>query len=45
MSFTDKARDKAEELGGEGKEATGEVSGDDCLKAEGEKGQKKPVGA
>ncbi|MQW76955.1 CsbD family protein [Nocardioides sp. dk4132] len=35
MGFTDKAKNKAEELGGKGKEKTGEATGDRDLQAEG----------
>jgi uncharacterized protein YjbJ (UPF0337 family) len=41
MSFADKAKDKVEELMGRGKEAAGEASGDDELKAEGQTDQAK----
>ncbi len=39
MSFIDKAKDKAQELLGEGKEKTGEVTGNERLQAEGQKDQ------
>ncbi|NPC97169.1 CsbD family protein [Nocardioides sp. zg-DK7169] len=35
MGFTDKAKNKAEEFGGKGKEKTGEATGDRDLQAEG----------
>ncbi len=36
MSFTDKVRNKAEELGGKAKQGIGEATGNDRLTAEGE---------
>ena len=36
MSFIDKAKNKAEEMTGRGKEEIGERTGDDDLKAEGQ---------
>lgn len=41
MSFSDKASNKAEDLGGKAKEATGKVTGDDSLEAEGKADQGK----
>ena len=41
MSALDKAKNKAEELGGKLKEGAGEATGDDNLKAEGELDQSK----
>jgi uncharacterized protein YjbJ (UPF0337 family) len=41
MGLGDKARHAAEKLGGKGKEAAGETSGDDRLKAEGKGDQAK----
>jgi uncharacterized protein YjbJ (UPF0337 family) len=41
MSALDKAKNKTEELGGKLKEGTGEATGDDNLKAEGELDQSK----
>ena len=40
MSFTDKIKDKAQELEGEGKQAVGNATGNDDLKAEGVKDEK-----
>ncbi len=39
MSFIDKAKNKAEELGGQGKEHLGKATGDQDLEAEGHKDQ------
>ena len=39
MSGTDKMKNKAEELGGKGKEALGDATGDRDLQAEGERDQ------
>src|SRR5664280_3854706 len=39
MSFTDKAKDKAQELAGQAKEKTGEATGDQQLQAEGQTDQ------
>ena len=36
MSFTDKAKNKAQELAGQAKEKTGAASGDQQLQAEGQ---------
>jgi uncharacterized protein YjbJ (UPF0337 family) len=41
MSALDKAKNKAEEVGGMAKERAGEASGDDSLRAEGETDQAK----
>jgi uncharacterized protein YjbJ (UPF0337 family) len=41
MSLADKAKDKTEELKGEGKEAAGRATDDDELKAEGKTDQAK----
>ncbi len=41
MSFIDKAKDKAQEVSGKGKEAVGEQTGNDDLKAEGQGDQAK----
>ncbi len=41
MSGLDKAKNKAEELGGKAKEHAGEATGDDSLRAEGEADQVK----
>jgi uncharacterized protein YjbJ (UPF0337 family) len=35
MSFSDKASNKAEDLGGKTKEATGKATGDESMEAEG----------
>ena len=39
MSFTDKAKNKAQELSGQAKEKTGQATGDEVLQAQGEKDQ------
>jgi uncharacterized protein YjbJ (UPF0337 family) len=39
MSGTDELKNKAQELGGRGKEATGDLTGDKDLQAEGKKDQ------
>ena len=39
MSGTDKLKNKAEELGGKGKEALGDATGDRDMQAEGQKDQ------
>ena len=39
MSGIDKLKNKAEELGGQGKEALGKATGDENLEAEGDKDQ------
>lgn len=39
MSFIDKAKNKAEELVGQGKEKTGEATGNEQLQAEGKQDQ------
>ncbi len=39
MSFIEKAKDKAQELAGKGKQKTGEATGDKNLQAEGQKDQ------
>jgi len=41
LSALDKAKNKAEEVGGMAKERTGEATGDDSLRAEGEADQAK----
>ncbi|HET7690810.1 MAG TPA: CsbD family protein [Nocardioidaceae bacterium] len=41
MGLDDKLSNKAEDITGRGKEAAGAVTGDDSLKAEGEKDQTK----
>ncbi len=41
MSFIDKAKNKVEELTGQAKEKTGEATGNDDLKAEGQTDQAK----
>jgi uncharacterized protein YjbJ (UPF0337 family) len=41
VSGIDKAKNKAEELGGQGKEAVGDATGDRDLQAEGQKDQAK----
>jgi uncharacterized protein YjbJ (UPF0337 family) len=41
MSAVDKAKNVAEKAGGKAKEATGTVTGDDSLRAEGENDQTK----
>ena len=41
MSLDDKAKNKAEEMQGKGKEAVGQATGDDELKAEGQADQTK----
>lgn len=41
MSFVDKAKNKVEELKGQGKEHTGRATGDEHLQAEGERDQTK----
>ena len=41
MGLGDKMRHAAEKLGGKGKEATGEATGDESLKAEGQGDQTK----
>ncbi len=41
MSADDKTQNKAEELGGKAKEKVGDVTGDDSLKAQGERDQSK----
>lgn len=44
MSLADKAKNNAEELKGEGKEATGRATDDDELKADQAKGNLKQAG-
>ncbi len=41
MGFTEKAKNAAEDLAGKAKEAAGKVTGDDELKADGQKDQAK----
>lgn len=41
MGLDDKVSNKAQDIAGRGKEAAGAVTGNDSLKAEGEKDQKK----
>ncbi|MCU1532355.1 MAG: CsbD-like protein [Arthrobacter sp.] len=41
MGLDDKIKNTAEKLGGQGKEATGDATGDDSLKAEGQADQSK----
>ncbi len=41
MATDDKTQNKAEELGGKAKEKVGEATGDDSLKAQGERDQSK----
>ena len=40
MGAMDKAKDKAQEVAGKGKQVAGDVTGDDLLKAEGLKDEK-----